>query len=259
MPIRPVFAKSLRTFQSYLPWILPAKQEFYYRYRRLLATPHEDDFAALKLLDSNAPGVCVDVGANHGQSIESMRLFRPTAEIVAFEPNPNLAGELSRRYGRDPRVEIRPRGLGDAIGEFSLIVPSYRGFVYDGLASLDRGEAMNWINASRVYFFDPSKVKAIELKCRVSTLDLENLQPAFMKIDVQGFEYNVLAGGAKTLAAHEPIVLIENYNGDPRSVELMTGLGYREYVYRDAALVPGRSDGSNSFLITSKRAKAEGL
>jgi len=251
--------KFLRTFQSYFPALQPAKQAFYHQYRKLLGRPHEPDFAALKRLRAEAPGVYVDVGANHGQSIHSIRVFRPSAQIVAFEPNPNLAGELTRTYGRDSRVEIRAVGLGDDVGEFTLFVPAYRGFVYDGLASLDEAEAMTWINAQRVYFFDASKVEAVELTCRISTLDRENLRPAFMKIDVQGFEYNVLAGGAKTLAAHEPIVLIENYNGDPRSVRLMSELGYLEYIYRDGALVPGRSTGLNSFLITPNRAKAEGL
>jgi FkbM family methyltransferase len=251
--------KFLRTFQSYVPALRPAKQAFYHRYRQVLGRPHEPDFAALKQLRADTPGVYVDIGANHGQSIHSIRVFRPSAQIVAFEPNPNLAGEITRAYSRDSRVEVRALGLGDAVGEFTLFVPAYRGFVYDGLASLDEAEAMTWINPQRVYFFDASKVKALELRCRISTLDHENLQPAFIKIDVQGFEYNVLAGGVKTLAAHEPIVLIENYNGDPRSVQLMSELGYSEYVYRDGALALGRSAGANSFLITPNRARAEGL
>ena len=251
--------KLLRTGQSAFPWLLPAKQEFYDKFRRLASRPHEEDFRGLGLFDAGASGVYLDVGANHGQSIESIKLFRPSSEIVAFEPNTYLADKLKRKYTNDRNVEVRSVGLGDAAGEFTLHVPSYRGFIYDGLASLDREEAMNWINPDTVYFYDPTKVHSNQIRCQVSTLDAERLEPAFMKIDVQGFEYNVLKGGVNTIRECDPIILLENYHGDERSVQLMTGFEYKEYYYWDGRIVPGESKTGQSFLISESRARTEGL
>lgn len=254
-----ILRKLLRTGQSALPWLLPAKQEFYYRFRRFTARPHEGDFQALALFDARAPGVYVDIGANHGQSIESIKLFRPASAIVAFEPNTYLADKLKRRYEKDRNLSIRSVGLGDAIGEFTLHVPSYRGFVYDGLASLDPDRAMNWINSNRVYFFDAKKIQSRQIRCSVSTLDRECLEPTFIKIDVQGFEYNVLKGGVETIKRCDPIIFLENYRGDERSVALMERLGYEEYYYYAGRIVPGRSTTGQSFLVSSRRARAEGF
>jgi FkbM family methyltransferase len=80
-------------------------------------------------------GTYVDIGANTGQSIESIKLFAPGANVVSFEPNPELADKLERRYRGDPKVKIKAIGLSDAVAMLTLHVPVYRGFVYDGLAS----------------------------------------------------------------------------------------------------------------------------
>lgn len=253
------FKKGMRTLQSFVPWLKPLKDDFYYLSRKMLARPHDPDFRALPLLRLDPAGQYVDVGANHGQSIESIGVMRPKARIVAFEPNPALADKLRRRYASEPRVEIRALGLADQAGTMTLFSPSYRGFDYDGLASLDRHAAADWINAQRVYFFDPSRIAVRKLDCAISTLDAEGLEPAFLKIDVQGFEYHVLRGGVETLRRCEPVVLVEDYNLDSRSVALMSGLGFVEYYFDGARLCRGRSPGLNSFLMTGARARTAGL
>ena len=91
--------KLIRTIQSEVPFAKPAKDVWGLWSRRLLRRPHETDFRALSLLPD---GCYIDIGANNGQSIESILLFRPSAQVVAFEPNPRLAAKLAHRYrGRD--------------------------------------------------------------------------------------------------------------------------------------------------------------
>ncbi len=135
-------------------------------------------------------------------------------------------------------------------------MPSYKGFVYDGLASLDRDAAASWINEERVFGFDPSRLRISAVQCDVSTLDTQQLVPFFIKVDVQGHEYNVLNGGRETLRQYEPILLIEAFRGDPRTVKLAEELGYEEYHFDGSYLRNGSpSGGSNSFLITPAKAK----
>ena len=243
--------KGVRTLQSSLPFLKSAKDLFYFRMRRSLSIPHERDFKALRNLRPPSGRVLVDVGANQGQSIESISLYLPLARIVSFEANPNLARKLQARYARTDRIEVLTRGLGDSRGTFPLYVPSYRGFEYDGLASLDEMAAASWINDRTVFGFDPAKLTIAELECEISTLDDEKLAPWFIKVDVQGYEYNVLLGGMKTLREYEPALLIESYRGDPRTVRLADGLKYEEYNFDNGRLEKGPPRRSpNSFLIT---------
>src|SRR5262249_31818933 len=129
--------KAVRTAQSAFPVVKGVKEFLHYRGRRLFRIPHERDFEVIRLL-SKYENSFVDVGANQGQSIESILIFRPDAQIVSFEANPRLAEKLRKRYAARPSIRIYPTGLGDRPGEFTLYIPSYNGYVYDGLASFDR-------------------------------------------------------------------------------------------------------------------------
>lgn len=251
------FTKAIRTLQSEFPLLKNAKDAFYLYSRRALRRPHEHDFEALKLFPIESSGCFVDVGANHGQSVESIRLFRPEAPIVSFEPNPGLARHLAARYVHQTNIRVIAKGLSDSAGRFTLFVPSYKGFLYDALASLDEEAARTWISQQTVYGFDPTKLEIAPIDCQVDTLDAQQLTPVFLKIDVQGFEYNVLNGGRETLQRCEPIILIESFSSDPRTVRLAGELGYEEYHLRNSTFVKGPPvDTPNSFLITRQRLAA---
>src|SRR4051794_31007852 len=74
--------------------------------------PYEHEFRLLKDLHLGDTDVVVDVGANRGFAIKEMRRFCPKSAVVAFEPNPLLAAELTRRFGHDPRVKIHALACG---------------------------------------------------------------------------------------------------------------------------------------------------
>jgi FkbM family methyltransferase len=247
--------KVLITLQSEAPFLKGAKQGFYSHTRRLLRIPHENDFQALKLIPFSMQGCFLDVGANQGQSIESILLFKPDAQIISFEPNPGLAQKLERRYKHRKNIRIVAQGLADSVGQFALFVPSYKSLICDDLASLDRASAANWINKQRVFGFDPAKLTVTEVKCQVGTLDMLQLAPIFMKVDVQGYEYNVLNGARETLRRWEPILLVEDFKGDPRTARVAEELGYREYLFDGTSFREGTTTGDNSFLMTPRRLK----
>ncbi|MFE1601526.1 FkbM family methyltransferase [Methylobacterium sp. ID0610] len=235
----------LRTSQSYFPFLKSAKDRFYLHARRLARLPHDRDLACIRHIDFR-DRVIVDVGANHGQSIESCRLYRRDVAIHSFEPNPMLAEMLRRRYAGCGGVTVHGVGLADRSDVFDLYVPSYRGFVYDGLASMDVREASEWLSPETIYGFSRDALSINRLSCRVETLDAQGLKPAFIKIDVQGFELQVLKGAAETLNAFRPVLLIEAVPPEGEIVRFLRGLGYVECAVRDGAIVPGSVGGKNA-------------
>ena len=126
--------KALRTAQNYLPGGRDSREAISRHLRRLRGRPHDPDFAALRYFPPRQ--VLVDVGGNYGQSIQSMRLMQPDAEIVSYEPNAELASKVARLFATDSRVTVRPYGLSDEAGIFDLYLPYYRKFAYPGLASV---------------------------------------------------------------------------------------------------------------------------
>jgi FkbM family methyltransferase len=248
--------KLIRTVQSELFFLKDARDSFYFQSRRLLAKPHETEFHALRFVPEDLPGVYVDVGANQGQSIESIKVVRPKARVVSFEANPGLAAKLQRRYAGRADVIVQPYGLSDRPETRPLFVPVYRKFVYDGNASLDRDNALALYNSDNLFHFSPQKLELREVECSVQRLDEQGLEPLFIKIDVQGFEHRVILGGLETIRRHQPILMIECLHDHPDLVALLRSLGYDEYVFDELGFRRGKSTVAiNQLVMTERRAR----
>ena len=247
--------KLLRTAQSHFGFLKNAKDDFYIHYRRFLRIPSEKFYHALPLIAERFSGCYVDVGANIGQSIESIKTFVPDAKIVSYEPNPNLATRLQRRYASDAAVSVRPVGLSDVAGSFSLYVPSYLGFVYDGLASLDRACASSWLSEDTIYGFRPERLSVQQYQCQVTTLDDESIEnPILIKIDVQGTEFEVVKGGVNMIGKYKPILIIEDYHERPELIILAKELDYEPFHFDGQRFLPGPSN-TSSFLMHPTRSE----
>lgn len=222
--------------------------------RYLLRVPHDPDFRAFARF-SEREGLFLDVGANIGQSAMSFRLFNRRAPILSLEPNPLLAGDLRlvRRLLRG--FDFRTCAAAEQTGRLTLRVPVYHGLPLTGEASVDAaapGDRLYWTEQQEVA--DADAVETLTFDVDAYRLDELGLAPAFVKVDVEGFELSVLRGLTGTLAAHRPILLVER-SGASEVEELLAPLGYRPFAYleRDDRLEPlaGRQT-TNVFYLTAK-------
>lgn len=237
----------LRNVQTFFPFLQDVRFNLASGLRKAFKHVHDKDWRAFEQLKVGE-GVVVDVGANRGQSLDSFQLIMSGRSIVSFEPNVRLAAKLARRYRGNKRVTIEPVALSSGSGRQKLYLPKYRNWVFDGLASLDPEEALNWLNPERMYRFSPKNLSHIELDIEVKTLDEFNLTPSIIKIDVQGLEYDVLRGATKTISACRPIILVEG--GAQNIVDLLSGFDYRPYSFCSGVLQQNDATGKNVFFLT---------
>ncbi|WP_420450892.1 FkbM family methyltransferase [Ilumatobacter sp.] len=158
-----------------------------------------------------------DVGANVGlYSVLCSSLFSPGA-VVAFEPTPETA--------RIARVIERVNGLGYAVVESAL--------------GREPGTAKLHLSAKS----DASNSMVEGFKASTGTVDVDvttmddhvarsSIAPSVVKIDVETFEPDVVAGAVGTLRRHRPSVIVEvlHRRGHDHGIELtaaLDGLGYR--------------------------------
>jgi FkbM family methyltransferase len=246
--------KIIRTAQSELYFLKDAKDVFYYHSRRFLARPHEWEFKALRFIPDCLPGCYLDVGANYGQSIESIKVVKSAARIWSFEPNPLLATRLQHRYRDRADITVLAYGLGEKDDAVPLIIPVYKGFVYDGLASFNRKDAAGWLCPDTLYCFNPEKLELRETVCVIHRLDDYLLDPLFIKIDVQGYEWHVLRGGIETIERHEPVLMVEEFHKNKDFVDIVTNLKYEEYFFDETGFYRADiPDSRNAFLMTPSR------
>jgi FkbM family methyltransferase len=166
------------------------------------------------------PGsVCLDVGAHEGTVLREMVRCAPNARHVAWEPLPEFARHLRRRF---PSIDVRQAALSDRAGkrEFAHVLdePGWSGFK-------ERPTP------------DGSRVKTINVRCeRLDDALPAGVRPVLIKVDVEGAEEEVLRGATDTLRRHRPIVVFEHgvgsaehYGTTPLGIhDLLTReLGYR--------------------------------
>lgn len=162
------------------------------------------------------PGaLCFDVGAHLGDRVRTWRHLG--ARVVAIEPQPACLAMLRRLYGRDPEVTLLPHALGAAPGTATLHISEATPTVSTLSAE--------WIREVQVDRRFASVRWNDRLEVQVETLDqliARHGVPAFVKIDVEGLELNVLEG----LTAPVPALSFE-YLGvvSERAVKCVQRLG----------------------------------
>ena len=137
--------------------------------------------------------LCFDVGANVGNRVEL--LLELGARVVAVEPQADCVAELDRKHGSNPRFTLVATALGAAPGELVLKVPSASTIA---TMSPEFIEAMQASGRFSQYSWDR------ELRVPVTTLDAligAHGVPGFCKIDVEGYEAEVLAGLSQPIAS----------------------------------------------------------
>lgn len=169
---------------------------------------HEPGFEYLKFINKEA--LVVDIGANVGQSIVSIFNANNKLNIIAFEPNPSCKKSLirlSELWFLKTRVSLNFLGLGSASGTMPFFVPvTGTGIRLLQEGTFDRSVFFGSVTKDRI----GCTFSVDEIICDIRTLDEFEIAPSFIKIDVQGFELEVLRGSSKTIDRHKPGILIEN-------------------------------------------------
>ncbi len=128
--------------------------------------------------------LCFDIGANVGARVELLR--RLGARVVAAEPHELCLLELREKFGRDPGVNVVPKGLGAEPGEHEFFVSSD---IQTSSMSKDWIESV----ADRLPSYSWQAPKMVEITTLDQLIEAHGL-PQFCKIDVEGFEHEVLKG-----------------------------------------------------------------
>lgn len=129
----------------------------------------DDELAVFQSLEDVK--VVFDVGAR--DDVDYL-ILKPGIELHAFEPNPFFFSQLKVNVKDTPNVHLNNYGLGDEEGHFK----------YDEGAQATREKEEGGVLVRRLD--DYVKEKGIR-------------QIDFLKIDVEGYEWQVLQGGQKTL------------------------------------------------------------
>lgn len=163
-----------------------------------------------------------DIGAHVGDRVAAFR--RLDARVIAVEPQPALAKTLRLLFRRDPKVKIEAVAVGRHAGTIKLNLnldnPTVSTASMDFIATAADApgwEGQAWIKRVTV------PVTTLE------ALIARHGKPAFIKIDVEGFEAEALAGlGQPVKALSFEFTLIQR-DVARACIERCAALGYAQF------------------------------
>ena len=157
------------------------------------------DAQTLKVMSRvlGADSVCIDIGASEGAILKRILKAAPKGKHFAIEALPHLAEALRRNF---PNVRVHGCALSDRTGETPFQFVKNRP-AFSGLRR-------------RTYKFGyPAEVEEIRVDMkRLDDIVPEDVQVDFIKIDIEGGEYDAMLGGEETINRCRPIIVFEAGN-----------------------------------------------
>ena len=148
----------------------PSFLRVYWQHRVVASLEHE-------ALPDTSYATVVDIGAHTGQFTLLARARYPEAMIHAFEPLPEAAAKFREVFEEDPRVQLHEAAIAPEARQATL----YLGRAFDGGSLLPNPRGRREVS-----------VRAAPLADLLAPDEIR--PPALLKLDVQGFEYEALAG-----------------------------------------------------------------
>ena len=193
--------------------------------------PHEKDYYGIKLLLKNKLNhAIIDVGGNLGISAMGFRKLGFINKIFIFEPNHFIFNNYIKKKLLKKYKNIY--GFNFALGNKnqlkSFYYPYYKDKCIHYFCSFNKKYIQNSINIT----FKKKKLKIIDNPIKIRVYD--NLQlicsPKLIKIDVEGFDFEVIKGMKKTIKKYNPIILVEFNKSNFFKIKRVLG-DYNAWVY----------------------------
>ena len=189
-----------------------------------------------------SPKTIIDIGANKGQfSSLSNHILNPN-KIIAIEANPDLEECLHKNLSNINSKTILITGVGNYDGElpFNFNLDSQvSSFLKIGQ---DRLEA--YPNNKNI---ETRNIKIAKLDSIIDTSNIE--EPILLKIDVQGFEKEVIEGSINVLKRVRWVLLeisfLNLYNGEPNFIEMLDTLKNLGFYFKGPMNFHESPDGSS--------------
>jgi FkbM family methyltransferase len=166
---------------------------FNYRfYKKTIA--NSSDLQLLKLIDSLSINKVFDIGANEGQFGQSIRKGGYKGQIVSFEPLSDAWIELKKNANNDSNWLIHERvAIGNSNGEIKINISN------NSVSSSVLPMLKQHSSAASDSVYIAEETVPIVTFDSIASQYLNNESNIFLKIDTQGFEWEVLEGAKDTL------------------------------------------------------------
>ena len=178
------------------------------------------------LIDKNNKVNIVDIGANVGlYSLYAKHL--PNSQFYSYEPYKFTYDLLNDNIKLNNITNVQTYNIGKTILNVCL-----------------SGDGANTMGANPLRFNNPYPIE-VETDTLDNIFYNNNIKVNFIKIDTEGWEYNILKGGEKTINKYKPIIQLEYNETNMKQCDInpeqllnyINELGYKQHNLIDEELI----------------------
>ena len=154
----------------------------------------------------------IDIGAHEGEFLETMLKIEKIKTFYAFEPQKDIFVKLNKKFSKNKKITLFNYAMDKEVSNKRLQINKLS--MTSSLAEINEKSVYlklkNFLTFSKKNFID-------EYEIQTNTVDKVfegiNLHKTLLKIDVEGYEMNVIKGSLEKLK-EIPFVLLENQFGN---------------------------------------------
>lgn len=203
---------------------------------KIIANRYE--ICAMRLLEGliSPDDVCYDIGGHYGAFTLCMAKLAARGQVHTFEPIASLASQIQKSIAKSNLTHVHIHAVAMAGESGTMPMRS--------VVNAEGDDSMAYIEDYGGVLTPRSQVQYAEFQTILTqciTLDAcQAPPPNFIKMDVEGAEVAVIAGGKRILTDFKPRLLIETH-GVERALEcaqLLRPLGYRAWQIAPPSMTP---------------------
>lgn len=169
----------------------------------------------------------LDIGANEGQFAAKLLFALPDVALHCFEPLPQAFSVLTKKFGNHPQVTLYNIALGTIDGTMDIHLNEYS--PSSSFLEMDDKHKDSFTYAVK------TGLTQVNIK-RLDDLDIKFNQSMLVKIDVQGFEDQVINGGRCVIESASVIIVEVSYKSlyknQPLFDDIYENLKARGFIYQ---------------------------
>jgi FkbM family methyltransferase len=190
--------------------------------------------------------VAFDVGGHIGYvALYLAHLVGETGQVHVFEPGPNNISYVRHNILGKPNIILSTAAAGECAGTLPLYLEDLTGqnnSLISDFSTLRENE-------------EAAHVRARRSECHVEVVSLDaycfaqDRRPGFIKIDVEGFEYEVLRGMQRVLGEVRPLLMIEMQRRQAEVLGSLCQRGYVPFTANGLRVASAAALGTNTFFV----------
>ena len=155
--------------------------------------------------------IMIDVGSHQGEFIARFLNFKKIKKFYCFEPNKILFKKLYKQYKNNKKISLYSTALGDNKSVKKLFLSN---LTYNSTMS-SFNKKSNYLKFKNLLIKDQNNFRYLNVNQNTfnNFFKYKNIKKSFLKLDVEGYEYNVLIGANKKIKEVK-YILIEHQFSD---------------------------------------------